>query len=465
MALQELINEIPINDVAVKYKFTRGVLQSLQQTASTFAGIVTSFCHALNWELLALIVSQFKDRLFFGVHQDLIDIMKIPILNSQRARALHNAGFHSLVDLSSADTFKIEKCLYDSISFDTKLRDGETNFDAQQRNKKRLLFVTGKAGLTVSDAAKMIIDDARLYLKNEMRLTDVMWSQHEKNSNVSIAKHEPLDIQIVNGNQNKTTVEVEKSREVQQKSAQPNENEKIKKNLTKYQSKTNTQANHISTFNDVDSINMQSTNNESLLLNSSHILSDSKIDNQSVDLKHIKIIDVFKNAQFFQQFSESFHNFTHAAFDLALAKQQPNANRNDKIFNCIVSESHYIAGISLCIEGNIVFYLNLQDSAITDSEITFVEKISFIKTIFSRNNFTLKITDAKDQLKLLLNAVPEIEIMCCCLEDPKIAHWLLQPDVESSFHRMVLLYAPECTSLSESIAADDDTNLISPRNR
>lgn len=38
LALFELINEIPISVVAVKYKFTRGLLQSLQQSSSTFAG-------------------------------------------------------------------------------------------------------------------------------------------------------------------------------------------------------------------------------------------------------------------------------------------------------------------------------------------------------------------------------------------------------------------------------------------
>ena len=38
MALHELANEVPLSTVVKKYGCTRGVLQSLQQSASTFAG-------------------------------------------------------------------------------------------------------------------------------------------------------------------------------------------------------------------------------------------------------------------------------------------------------------------------------------------------------------------------------------------------------------------------------------------
>jgi len=40
MALHELINEVPLPTVVRKYGCTRGVLQSLQQSAATFAGLV-----------------------------------------------------------------------------------------------------------------------------------------------------------------------------------------------------------------------------------------------------------------------------------------------------------------------------------------------------------------------------------------------------------------------------------------
>lgn len=121
-------------------------LQTLQQMASTFAGVVTSFCNALNWTMLTSIISQFKERLFFGVHQDLVDLMKIPNLNSQRARSLFNEGIQTLADLANSDIFIVEKILYNSICFDSKQRDGENKWDADQRNNLRFLFVTGKSG-------------------------------------------------------------------------------------------------------------------------------------------------------------------------------------------------------------------------------------------------------------------------------------------------------------------------------
>jgi len=40
LALHDLVNEIPLPVVARKFGCSRGMLQSLQQSASTFAGII-----------------------------------------------------------------------------------------------------------------------------------------------------------------------------------------------------------------------------------------------------------------------------------------------------------------------------------------------------------------------------------------------------------------------------------------
>ncbi|KAM7364011.1 DNA polymerase theta isoform 2-T3 [Cochliomyia hominivorax] len=178
LALQELVNETPINIVAIKYKCTRGMLQSLQQMASTFAGIVTSFCNSLQWNTLSLIVSQFKERLYFGIHRDLIDLMRLPDLNHKRARALFDAGVTSLVELASADILEIEKILYNALSFDSaKKHDNENDFEAAQRNEARNFFITGKAGLTVAEAAKLLIQEARQFVQYEIGVGNIKWSQ------------------------------------------------------------------------------------------------------------------------------------------------------------------------------------------------------------------------------------------------------------------------------------------------
>ncbi|XP_055853276.1 DNA polymerase theta [Episyrphus balteatus] len=182
LALQELVNETPVNTVAVKYKCNRGMLQSLQQMASTFAGIVTAFCNSLNWTMLALIVGQFKERLFFGVHRDLIDLMRLPDLNYKRARVLFDSGIQSLIDLANADVFTVEKVLHNSLSFDTaKKLENENDYENNQRNNIRNLYITGKAGLSVKDAAKMLVDEARQFVQYEIGGGNINWSQEKQN--------------------------------------------------------------------------------------------------------------------------------------------------------------------------------------------------------------------------------------------------------------------------------------------
>ncbi|KAH8382703.1 hypothetical protein KR009_004872 [Drosophila setifemur] len=180
LALQELVNETPINVVVHKFKCHRGMLQGLQQMASTFAGIVTAFCNSLQWSTLALIVSQFKDRLFFGIHRDLIDLMRLPDLSQKRARALFDAGFTTLVELAGANELELEKVLFNSLSFDSaKQLDHENEQEAAKRNMVRNFFITGKAGMTVAEAAKLLIDEARQFVQHEIGVGSIKWTQEQ----------------------------------------------------------------------------------------------------------------------------------------------------------------------------------------------------------------------------------------------------------------------------------------------
>nr|XP_044250030.1 DNA polymerase theta [Drosophila takahashii] len=200
LALQELVNETPINVVVHKFKCHRGMLQSLQQMASTFAGIVTAFCNSLQWSTLALIVSQFKDRLFFGIHRDLIDLMRLPDLSQKRARALFDAGFTSLVELAGADVLELEKVLFNSLSFDSaKQHDHENAEEAAKRNVVRNFFITGKAGMTVNEAAKLIIGEARQFVQYEIGVGSIKWTQTQlegNESSQSLKNDEEVDIHM-----------------------------------------------------------------------------------------------------------------------------------------------------------------------------------------------------------------------------------------------------------------------------
>lgn len=169
LALQDLINEVPLNVVADKFQCSRGLLQSLQQSASTFAGMVTAFSRQLGWSCVELLISQFQDRLQFGIHHELLDLLKLPLLNGPRARMLYNSDIKSLIDLAGFDVCRLENVLHSSVPFQSE--KGETG----GTNAKNI-WICGKDGLTAREAAGMLIADARKYLEYEMG-AKVNWDQ------------------------------------------------------------------------------------------------------------------------------------------------------------------------------------------------------------------------------------------------------------------------------------------------
>lgn len=175
LALQDLIDEIPLNNVAQKFSCSRGLLQSLQQSASTFAGMVTKFCQQLGWSSVEILISQFQDRFQFGINRDLLDLMRLPIMNGQRARALFNSGIETLIDLASCDHCTLEDILRRSVPFESE-KNSERNV--------RSIWINGLKGLTEKEAAHTFIEEARNFLKIEMGLVDVKW-QNESKSEVS----------------------------------------------------------------------------------------------------------------------------------------------------------------------------------------------------------------------------------------------------------------------------------------
>lgn len=438
LALQELVNEKPMKEVAAKYKFNRGTLQSLQQTSSTFAGIVSSFCHALNWEMLALIVNQMKDRLFFGIRQNLIDLMKISLLNAQRARALYDAGFQTLIDISRASLVSVEKCLFDSISFDVKRRDGETDFDAEQRNKSRLFFVTGKSGLTVNEAAKLIIKEARNFLSTEMGVADIVWSQKESQSSCDHLEKE-------------NTADKEPEQKSQLTSMRQNiiRSSAVKRKLpTEHQHNVDDSIRSDKRFRVLDKPNSSSDELEanssdvdSIIFDNSSSFYDDEDDDfmdkfkvnamngfqNKAQIHRLKIIDIDQSVDVFDNFIRSLESVTVCGFSLAVCKQTTEN---------VHSTNSPISGFAFCFDNRyIVYYLDFQDT--NNSNISFEKRISLIHRILSKKTLTLGIDDAKAQLKTLMKLMPNTNYIDCCIDDPKIAAWLLKPDAERTFFNLV----------------------------
>ncbi|KAL3276560.1 hypothetical protein HHI36_011934 [Cryptolaemus montrouzieri] len=193
LILQDLVNEKPLDEVAAKFNCNRGVLQSLQQSASTFAGMVTSFSRQLGWSSVEILISQFQDRLQFGVNRDLLDLMRLPCLNSKQARAFFNAGIETLIQLANSDTCTIENILHKVVPFENiKEREGETEHQFKQRYNLRTIWITGKQGLTEKEAAVLILKDAREYLEHEMGVENIKWGCVEEEISETSSSNDSL---------------------------------------------------------------------------------------------------------------------------------------------------------------------------------------------------------------------------------------------------------------------------------
>lgn len=81
------------------------------------AGMVTVFCNRLGWHNLELLLSQFQSRLSFGVQRELCDLVRISLLNAQRARALYSAGMVTVAEVARANMADVEKALKKAVPF------------------------------------------------------------------------------------------------------------------------------------------------------------------------------------------------------------------------------------------------------------------------------------------------------------------------------------------------------------
>jgi len=199
LALHDLVNEVPIFEVCKIYGGSKGerdhgagktdccasgMLQSLQQMASTFAGMVSAFCAKLGWNSMDLLVGQFQERLEFGVRRELIDLCRLETLNGQRARMMHKAGIESIAELAQTPLDRVEDILHNAAPFESKKKgknedfldvmtnlyegDDETESERKKRTESRCFWVTGRKGMTFSEAARAIVEEARESVERDL---------------------------------------------------------------------------------------------------------------------------------------------------------------------------------------------------------------------------------------------------------------------------------------------------------
>ncbi|XP_073523632.1 DNA polymerase theta-like isoform X2 [Phyllobates terribilis] len=177
LVLLDLITEVPLSDLTKKYGCSRGQLQSLQQSAATYAGMVTVFSNRLGWHNMELLLSQFQSRLTFGVQRELCDLVRLDLLNAQRARALYNAGFITVSVLARGNVSDVETALKNAVPFkSTRRAVDEDEEAAQERRAARCIWISGRKGLTEQEAAELIVEEARRLLKEDLALMGIRWS-------------------------------------------------------------------------------------------------------------------------------------------------------------------------------------------------------------------------------------------------------------------------------------------------
>ncbi|XP_073323446.1 DNA polymerase theta [Pagrus major] len=176
LVLQDLVNEMPLGTVASKYNCNRGQLQSLQQSASTYAGMVTVFCKRLGWHNMELLLSQYQTRLSFGVQRELVDLVRVSLLNATRARTLYAQGLCTVAELARATVADVEKALRNAVPFKSSKRAvDESEGEAAERRSLRCVWVTGGRALTEQEAAVEIVSEARLLLQEDLAQLGIQW--------------------------------------------------------------------------------------------------------------------------------------------------------------------------------------------------------------------------------------------------------------------------------------------------
>ncbi|XP_057553521.1 DNA polymerase theta [Hippopotamus amphibius kiboko] len=179
LVLLDLISEVPLKEINQKYGCSRGQIQSLQQSAAVYAGMITVFSNRLGWHNMELLLSQFQKRLTFGIQRELCDLVRVALLNAQRARVLYASGFLTVADLARADVAEVESVLKNAVPFkSTRKAVDEEEEAVEERRNMRTIWVTGRKGLTEREAAALIVEEARMILQQDLVEMGVQWNPY-----------------------------------------------------------------------------------------------------------------------------------------------------------------------------------------------------------------------------------------------------------------------------------------------
>jgi replicative superfamily II helicase len=97
--LAAVIEERSLASIERQFEIDRGSIQALQSSSASFAGQGAKFAEAMGFNSLSVALLSFLRRLSFGVKAELIDLMALPSMRRDVARAMFDSGIRSPQDL------------------------------------------------------------------------------------------------------------------------------------------------------------------------------------------------------------------------------------------------------------------------------------------------------------------------------------------------------------------------------
>ena len=223
LALHDLVNEMPLHKVASKFGATKGMLQSLQQAASTFSGMVTVFCDRLGWNNLELLIGQFQTRLEFGIQRELVDLCRLMSVDGARARILFEAGILNVATLASSKTSDVEQILHTNTAF-------TSSEEAERRKQIKNIFIAGLPPMTETECSVLMVKEARTVMARDLGLSEAAWSQANQTA-------KPVNISIIEKKKSPSQKRLSSSKK-QPRTRRPSQSPKLSPHL-KYQLENN----------------------------------------------------------------------------------------------------------------------------------------------------------------------------------------------------------------------------------
>ncbi|XP_007942078.1 DNA polymerase theta [Orycteropus afer afer] len=214
LVLLDLISEVPLKEINQKYGCNRGQIQSLQQSAAVYAGMITVFSNRLGWHNMELLLSQFQKRLTFGIQRELCDLIRVSLLNAQRARFLYASGFLTVADLARANIVEVEAVLKNAVPFKSARKAVDEEEEAvEERQNMQTIWVAGRRGLTEREAAALIVEEAKMLLQQDLVEMGVQWNPnsllnsetHSSTSSGSEVEEHTITTQTKNSRKRLTT--------------------------------------------------------------------------------------------------------------------------------------------------------------------------------------------------------------------------------------------------------------------